>query len=169
MLAVGWFQYSAVLGYNEAAKKLDARTVDDQQDLLRLPDAETMLGKAPDGPGNDYEDGGRSFTVKKYTWWGPIKSYTLTAFYTKEAHPYLHHFETEGAKLAPEPIAGQPAPGTAQPPVAAKEGGPAEKAVRRRYRASRRIPRRRDRPLSPQSPRPPRFQTPPKRRTQPLR
>jgi hypothetical protein len=104
MIAIGWFQYSAVIGYNAAVKAMDARTTAEDKDLMSVQEAETLLGKAPDGPGTDFQEGNRSFTTKTYSWWGPLKSYTLTAFYTKGASPYLHHFETEGAKLPQEKV-----------------------------------------------------------------
>jgi hypothetical protein len=123
LLVVGWFQYSAVLGYNAATKALDARTVDEEQGLLGMQEAENLLGKSPDGPGSDFQEGHRTFTMTKYTWWAPFKSFTLTAFYTKEKDPHLHHFKTDGAELPPEP---PPVPVTADvshPPVA-KGGEP---------------------------------------------
>ena len=39
-----------------------------------------------------------NFTKKTYTWKGVLKQHTLTAYYTKEKEPHLHHFETEGSK-----------------------------------------------------------------------
>jgi len=72
---------------------------------MSVQEAETLLGKSPDGPGSDFQEAERTYTKKTYTWPGLFKSYTLTAFYTKEKDSRLHHFETEGEKYAPEPAA----------------------------------------------------------------
>jgi hypothetical protein len=104
VVVFGWLQYSAKSGYNAAATALNGRIEDEDKGLLMVDEAERLIGKAPDGPGSDTEEGNRTFTKKTYSWPGVLKSYTLTAFYTKEANPYLHHFEA-GAKLAAEPIA----------------------------------------------------------------
>jgi len=103
VLAAGWFQYSAVLGYNAAVKALAARMNDEEKDLLSDQEATSLFGKSPDAPGTDVKDGTVSYTKKTYTWRGPLKSYTLTAFFTKGADPGLHHYEPEGAKYTPPP------------------------------------------------------------------
>jgi hypothetical protein len=110
VLIVGWFQYSAVMGYNAAVKAMDARTQDENKDLMSAQEAETLMAKPPDDAGTDFAEGTRNFTKKTYTWHGAIKSYTLTAFYTKDKEPRLHHFETDGAKYVPET---KPEPGSA--------------------------------------------------------
>jgi hypothetical protein len=104
-----WFEYSAISGYNAAVNALDTRLRDENKALPALPDAETLLGKSPDGPGSEVTEGHQTFTKKTYTWRGVVKSHTLTAYYTKEREPALHHFETEGAKYQPEPNTGAPA------------------------------------------------------------
>ncbi len=77
---------------------------------MDVQEAETLLGKSPDGPGIEVEDNGRTFTKKTYTWRALLRPQTLTAFYTKEATPHLHHFETQGAKYVEEPNARPPVP-----------------------------------------------------------
>ena len=108
VVVAGFFQYSAVLGYNRAVKALDARSQDEEQGLMQVPDVESLVGKAADGPGGDFQDGTRTFIQTKYTWRGPIKSYTLTAYYTKGAGPCLHHFEPDGATYVPEQVVAPP-------------------------------------------------------------
>ena len=116
MLVICGIQYWAFFGYNRAVKALDARTTDEDKGLLQVAEAESLLGRQPDGPGGDVDEGARSFTKKTYTWRG-LRSYTLTAFYTKEANPYLHHFETEGAKYVAEaPVVLPSGPVAAVPP-----------------------------------------------------
>ncbi|MFI5461554.1 MAG: hypothetical protein ACHRXM_39715, partial [Isosphaerales bacterium] len=102
---VAWFEFSAKFGYNAAVKALDARTRDEEKTLMSVQEAESLLGKSPDGPGSDLQEAERTYTKKTYTWPGLFRSYTLTAFYTKEKDSRLHHFETEGEKYAPEPTA----------------------------------------------------------------
>jgi len=127
LAAVAWLEYSANFGYNGAVKALEARTQDEEKGLMDVQEAETLLGKSPDGPGIEVQDtdSGRTFTKKTYTWRALLKPRTLSAFYTKEATPHLHHYETEGAKYVPETnpparVAGQKiesAPGTTEPPT----------------------------------------------------
>jgi hypothetical protein len=98
---VGWFEYSAKSGYNAAVNALDARSQDENKGLATVQEADGLLNKLPDGPGTDVTEGSVTFTKKTYTWrtWrGLLKSYVLTAFFTKEKDPHLHHFATEGAK-----------------------------------------------------------------------
>ena len=98
VLVVCWFEYSAVLGFNAAVKALEARTQNEEQGLATVAEAETLLGKAADGPAEDFNDGTWNFDKKTYTWKGLLKQHTLTAYYTKEQDSRLHHFETEGTK-----------------------------------------------------------------------
>ena len=102
VLAVAGFQYAALIRYTVAVKALDARAVDDDKGLMTNQEADSLLGKAPDGPGSDFTEEGRNFTKKTYTWQGPLKSFTLTAVYTNGAAAFLHHFETQGEKYAPK-------------------------------------------------------------------
>jgi hypothetical protein len=102
LAAVVWLEYSAHFGYNGAVKALEGRTQDEEKGLMDVQEAESLLGKSPDGPGIEVEDNGRTFTKKTYTWRALLRPQTLTAFYTKEATPHLHHFETQGAKYVPE-------------------------------------------------------------------
>jgi hypothetical protein len=120
LVAVGWLEYSAKIGYNGAVKALEARSQDEEKGLMEVQEAETMLGKSPDGPGIDVMDDGRMFTKKTYTWRALLKPQTLTAFYTKEVTPHLHHYETQGAKLVPEPNAPAPKAITTTAPVPTK-------------------------------------------------
>jgi hypothetical protein len=105
LVAVVWFEYSAHFGYTGAVKALEARTQDEEKGLMDVQEAETLLGKSPDGPGTDFNDDGRIFTKKTYTWRALLRPKTVTAFYTKEATPHLHHYETQGAKYVEEPNA----------------------------------------------------------------
>ena len=98
VLAVCWFEYSAVLGFNAAVKALDTRTTNEEQGLATVAEAETLLGKQADGPAENYSEGSFNFDKKTYTWKGLLKQHTLTAYYTKEKDARLHHFETEGQK-----------------------------------------------------------------------
>jgi hypothetical protein len=114
LAVVAWLEYSANFGYNGAVKALDARTQDEEKGLMDVQEAETLLGKLPDGPGVEIKesDSGRTFTKKTYTWRALLRPRTLAAFYTKEATPHLHHYETEGAKYVPDP--------NTRPPVGAQ-------------------------------------------------
>jgi hypothetical protein len=98
--AVGWIEYSAVSGFNAAVNALNTRAQDEEHGLLSVQETESLLGKTPDGPGTDVQEGSRTFTKKTYTWRGLIRSHPLTAFYTKDAEGHLHHFETAGAPKA---------------------------------------------------------------------
>ncbi len=102
VLAVAGFQYAALIRYTVAVKALDARAVDDDKGLMTSQEADSLLGKAPDGPGSEFTEEGRNFTKKTYTWQGPLKSFTLTAFYTNGAAAFLHHFEAQGEKYVPK-------------------------------------------------------------------
>src|SRR5205823_11505794 len=64
VLALGWLEYSAKSGYNAAVKALNARSQDEEKDLLAVQEAANLLGKSPDGPGSDLQDGHRTFTKK---------------------------------------------------------------------------------------------------------
>ena len=114
VLVVCWFEYSAVLGFNAAVKALDARTKNEDQDLATVAEAESLLGKPADGPGEEFKEGVWNFTKKTYTWKGVLKQHTLTAYYTKEKDSRLHHFETEGSKYDLK---------ANQPPMIAPTGG----------------------------------------------
>jgi hypothetical protein len=110
LVGVAWLEYSALFRYNSAVKALRARSQDESKDLMTVQEAETLMGKSPDGPGTDFEDVTQTFTKvslpltkKEYTWRGVFKSHTLTAYYTKSKNAHLHHFETERAKLESEP------------------------------------------------------------------
>jgi hypothetical protein len=130
VVVVGWLEYSAKSGYNNAVTTLDARTQNETSELMAAKDVEALIGKSPDGPGEDVNLDGRTFTKKTYTWRGVLKSYPLTAYYTKQQDPRLHHFQTEGAKPAgpaaeggveptaattPAPTPAPAGPGTAAP------------------------------------------------------
>jgi hypothetical protein len=130
LAVVAWLEYSANFGYNGAVKALEARTQDEEKGLMDVQEAETLLGKSPDGAGIDVEDNGRKFTKKTYTWRALLRPRTLAAFYTKEATPHLHHYETEGAKYVPEENPPRPAavqtsksaPGTSESPTRTARG-----------------------------------------------
>jgi hypothetical protein len=131
VVVVGWLQYSAKIGYNTAVTALDARARDESKDLLTAKEAEALIGKSPASPGGDVQVKDQTFTKKTYTWRGLLKSYTLTAFYTKQADPRLHHFETEGTPFTPQPRGDEvnPTPAPAAPPAkdASAPAAPVEK------------------------------------------
>jgi hypothetical protein len=114
VLVVCWFEYSAVLGFNAAVKALESRTNSEEQNLATVAEAEALLNKTADGPAEEFKDGPWNFTKQTYTWKGVLKQHTLTAYYTKEKEPKLHHFETEGSKYDLK---------ANQPPVAAAPAG----------------------------------------------
>jgi hypothetical protein len=130
LAVVAWLEYSANFGYNGAVKALDARTQDEDKGLMEVQEAENLLGKSPDGPGIEVSDSGRAFTKKTYTWRALLRPKTLSAFYTKETTPHLHHYETEGAKYVPEENPPRPvvegalkaAPDTTKPDTKAPAG-----------------------------------------------
>jgi hypothetical protein len=107
----GWFQYSALAGYNAAVNKLEARSQEEGKDLMTESEAATLLNKEPDDAGTDVKEGNFDFKKKTYTWRG-LKSYTVTAYYTKTKAPALHHFETTDKKYEAEPVATSQTPAT---------------------------------------------------------
>ena len=119
MVVVGVFQYTAMASFNSAVNALNDRMAVEDKDLMTQSEAEAIIGKAPDDAGSDFQIGTATYTKKTYTWKALIKSYTLTAYYTKGNVPALHHTETEGAKYEPETKAA-PAPSG----ISAKGGGP---------------------------------------------
>jgi hypothetical protein len=125
VLIVGAFQYYALYGFNTAVTALGARTANENAGLLTVEDTESLLGRSPDGPAVDVKDVIQTLSKQTYTWRGPIKSYTLTAYFTKGAAPGLHHYESEGAKLPEEPKVAPPAPVGERPrmPGMTKKGG----------------------------------------------
>jgi hypothetical protein len=120
VIVVGWLQYSAKSAYNTAATALNERMKEEEKDLMSEQEVDSLLGKSPDGPGSDFRDDFREFTMKTYTWRGVLKSYTVTAFYTKSLQPVLHHYESEGAKLPLEPRPPAPSATTIKGPGSRK-------------------------------------------------
>ena len=59
---------------------------------MTVGEAETLIAKPADGPGVEVKEPNATFTKQTYTWRGLLKSYTLTAYFTKGAEPGLHHF-----------------------------------------------------------------------------
>jgi hypothetical protein len=104
VLAVLYFEYSARSAFTNAMNALNTRIGDEEKTLATVEEAESLLGKKPDGPGVDVKGTDEQMYIQKtYTWPGVIRSYTLVAFYTKESKPSLHHVEPEGQKLVIEP------------------------------------------------------------------
>jgi hypothetical protein len=85
LVAVVWLEYSAHFRYTGAVKALEARTQDEDKGLMDVPEAETLLGKSPDGPGIEITNNDLTFTKKTYTWRALLRPKTLTAFYTDHA------------------------------------------------------------------------------------
>ena len=99
VVVVGVIEYSAYFGHRWAASALKARVEEEEKDLMTVQEAESLLGKAPDGPPVDFKAGSFNFWQKTYSWRGLLKQHTLTAYYTKEKEPRLHHYETDGEKF----------------------------------------------------------------------
>jgi hypothetical protein len=99
VVVVGVIEYSAYFGHRWAASALKARVEQEEKDLMTVQEAESLLGKAPDGPPVDFKAGSFNFWQKTYSWRGLLKQHTLTAYYTKEKEPRLHHYETDGEKF----------------------------------------------------------------------
>ena len=96
---------------------LEARSQDEDKGLMTVQEAENILGKQPNGPAVDFQDGLWHYTTKTYTWPGVLTHYTLTAYYTTEKDSRLHHYETEGKKVE--------LPSTSTAPIPAKKKGAA--------------------------------------------
>ena len=95
---VVWLEYSGEFRLQRArSKALEARTQDEEKGLMDAQEAETLLGKSPDGPGSRGEDSGGYLHEENIYLAVLLRPKTLSAFYTKEATPHLHHYETEGA------------------------------------------------------------------------
>jgi hypothetical protein len=96
---VGWSQHSAKDGYNTAVMALNARAQDPEKDLMTVSEAEELMGKKqPDSPGTVAQEDLLTFTKRTYTWKGSLRSYTVTAYYSKGEVPRLDHFETDTAE-----------------------------------------------------------------------
>jgi hypothetical protein len=98
-VAVCVIEYSAYFGHRWAAAALKARVEEEEKDLMTVQEAEALLGKEADGPAVDFNEASYSFSKKTYTWRGLLKQHTVTAYYTKEKEPRLHHYETDGSKF----------------------------------------------------------------------
>ena len=86
-------------GYNAAIAKLEARTAEENKDLMTMQEAEKLMSKTADGPAVDFTQDNYRFSKKTYTWNGLLWHYTITAFYTPEKEPHLHHYATEGQEV----------------------------------------------------------------------
>ncbi|MHB1557577.1 MAG: hypothetical protein ACYC61_08870 [Isosphaeraceae bacterium] len=125
VLVVGGMQVMAVFGYNSAVRRLNDRTADETKDQVTEEEAEALMGKKPDGEGTKVEGAGFTFLKKTYRWGGPIKSYSVFAYYTtSKAGTVLHHFETDQEKFVAEK---PPATPTTPPPAKAAGGPPRTK------------------------------------------
>jgi hypothetical protein len=102
VLIVGGLQVWAKTSYNSAVSALDERTKDESKDLLKVNEAENLIGHPPDDAGREVDETYRKYLKKTYTWHGLLQSYTLTAFYTRGTDPRLHHFETADKPFIPE-------------------------------------------------------------------
>jgi hypothetical protein len=133
VVLAGWatLEFTARNAYNAAVTAINDRIADEEKDTLTVDETEKILGKAPDDAGTSVREGPWDFTKKTYTWRGLAKSYTLTAYYTKQAPPSLHHVETEGAHLTKDQPAGATVagtPGGGPPPLAPpRRGAPSPK------------------------------------------
>jgi hypothetical protein len=132
VVTVGVLQYMAMGKFNATVNTLNTRMEDESKDLMSLSEAESLIGKAPDDAGSDFREGTATYTRKTYTWWAPLKSYTLAAYYTKGTPPALHHTESEGAKFVPEAPPAAPAP-------AAGNGGGAPAVAKSRTRGKKAV------------------------------
>jgi hypothetical protein len=133
VVTVGVLQYTAMGKFNATVNSLNARMDDENRDLMPQEEAEALIGRAPDDAGSDFHEGTATYTRKTYTWWAPLKSYTLAAYYTRGTPPALHHTESEGAKFVREETAAPPAPA----PAAGTGGGaPAPSKSRTRGKKS---------------------------------
>jgi hypothetical protein len=124
VVAFGWFEYAAKSGLKKAVEALNERTKDEEKELLTVQEAESLIGKQPDGPAIDAQDEGRTFSKKTYTWRGVLWSYPLIAFYTKEKDSRLHHYKTEGAELDSATRAAESGPAPTQAPSPAPPPAP---------------------------------------------
>jgi hypothetical protein len=110
-------------GYTSAVGKLEARTAEENKDLMTMQEAEKLIGKDPDSSAVDFQQGGRTLARKTYTWNGLLWHYTLTAHYSKEKEPHLIEYKTDRAEIPQQPA---PTPGAAPVTVktrATKGGG----------------------------------------------
>jgi hypothetical protein len=89
--------------YNAAVNALSDRAGEEDKDLMTEGEANTILGRQPDGPGVDVGEFGATLTRKTYSWPSLLGRRTLTAYYTKQKEPRLHHYETAAAKPAVAP------------------------------------------------------------------
>jgi hypothetical protein len=85
----GFVEVRNMLGFNEAVRQLDKHLGNENEELLLRPDAEKLIGIAPDGPP---EPAGNEDKVT-YTWHGLIKQHRLTAYYTRVGKPALLRIE----------------------------------------------------------------------------
>jgi hypothetical protein len=105
VLVVGGLQVWAKTSYNSAVNALSERTTDETKDLLKIGEAETLIGHESDDAGREVDETFRKYLKKTYTWHGllgVLPSYTITAYYTRGVDPRLHHFETDEKKYTPD-------------------------------------------------------------------
>jgi hypothetical protein len=122
--AIGAIEYSAYFGHKWAVSALNTRASDEDKELMTISEAEKLLGKEPDGPASEFNEGVWNFDQKTYTWSGLLKKHTVTAYYTKGKDARLHHFESDGAKLEPAPVRTvEISTQKQQPPPGARGGG----------------------------------------------
>ncbi len=126
VLLFGGKQLAAIIGHNRAVWALDKRMQEEDKELMLEREVEDLIGRTPDNPGEEITQNQRTFTKKTYTWIGPLKVFTLTAYYTKEKNPGLHHFEPAGTTYEPDPLPPPPVARQRPSPKAtevAKSGG----------------------------------------------
>ena len=184
VLTVGGFEYSAKMGYSSAVNALDARMDNENADMMSPAEAERLIGKPSDDAGSKVEENRQTFTKQTYTWRGPLKSYTLTAYYTQGMGAGMHHFETPDQKYNPDRVAapavvGAPGRGRARKPRCSQRPESRKTRTFRQPRSPRTQRRLRRRPRSrktrrtrqtrrrPRRPRPRRTQRTPRTRRPP--
>ncbi len=108
VIAFGCVEVIPKWGYTAAVAKLQARTAEEDKDLMTMQEAEKLIGKDADGSAVDFQEGSRTLAKKTYTWNGLLWHYTLTAHYSKEKEPHLIEYKTEGAEIPAQPTVTPP-------------------------------------------------------------
>jgi hypothetical protein len=94
---IGFVEVNSKYQFSAAVTALNKRSEDENKDLMTEKETNALLGRQPDRQGVDVGEMGSVMTRKTYTWPSLTGRRVLTAYFTKQSDPRLHHYETPGA------------------------------------------------------------------------
>jgi hypothetical protein len=140
VVVIGSVEITSKYRFNAAVNALNERSSDETKELMTQSETNVLLGRQPNGPGVDVGEMGSVFTRKIYTWPSLSGHRFLTAYFTKQSEPRLHHYETPGATseaagkstpaVAPPQAGGLPSKAFAPPSGPGGGGSPKGKGAR---------------------------------------